>query len=146
MIIDNQKCRFGVTDLLLVIGSLIMVIGIYSWFKTCPVMGETIMACHWAGQAIKAVAILAAVLSLIHLIAANDQIKTGLDISLIGIYVVSALIPGRIIGICHDSAMHCRAATQPWTIALSIILILFVLGDILFYRSRANQQKHKRPE
>ena len=132
MIVNKSKIKFGVTDCLLFVVSVLFLIGIYFWFPVCDAMGDKIMSCHWAGEVMKGVCILFA------------MVKTGMDAALIGVSVLAVFIPGHIISLCGNADMTCRKYTQPWVIVFCLAMMLFALADMFFYLSAKAGEKHKR--
>ena len=144
MIINKSKIKVCIIELIIFVVSLLFLLGIRLWFPVCEVMGETVMACHWAGEILKALTVLSFVLSLVHIFLPNGSVKIGMDLSLIGLLVLTLYVPGNIVNICEMTDMSCRHYTLPWTIAFSVVLILLALADIVFYLALASTEKHKR--
>ncbi len=146
MIVNKEKLKLSWTELLLFALSLIFVIGIRSWFDVCPVMSEKMMSCHWAGEMLKVITVLILVLAALHMTVPGEGTKIGMDISMIGICLMTAFVPGRIISICQNADMACRRVTQPWTIILCVALALLSLLDLIWYSSRLSHEKHRRKD
>ena len=144
MIVNQSKIKFGVTDCLLFVLSALFLIGIYCWFPVCEVSGEKIMACHWAGEIMKAVCILFSALGAVHIFLPDGMAKLGMDTALIGVSVFALMVPGNIIRLCANAGMSCRKYTQPWVIVFCIAMILFALADMVYYLSAWSKEKHKR--
>ena len=146
MIVNTKKCSFGVTDLLMISASVLFAAGIRLWFPVCAAMPEsmTVMSCHWAGETLKAVSLLLAALSAAHVFVPDAKVKAGMDIALAGLSVLTALIPGHVIGICAGAEMACRSHTLPWTLVFGAAILLLSLVDLFFYLTRASSQKHRR--
>lgn len=146
MLVNQSKIKIAVTDLIMILISVCYLLGIHKWFSVCPVMGESVMACHWAGEVLKAIALLVLIISVVHTCLPDEKIKIGVDIALVGLYIMTIFVPGRIVHICSDSMMHCRKATQPWTIVFCIVLLLVALADIVFYCSKLAKDRHTREQ
>lgn len=144
MIVNKSKIKFGVTDCLLFVVSVLFLIGLYFWFPVCDAMGDKIMSCHWAGEVMKGVCILFAALCTLHIFMPDGMVKTGMDTAMIGLSVLAVCVPGNIISLCGNSDMSCRKYTQPWVVVFCIAMILFALADIVFYLSARSKDKHKR--
>ena len=143
---SGNKLRIGVTDLLLAALCAALFVGTRSWFAVCDTVmeGGDYMSCHWAGEALKAVALLALALSVVHALAPGDGIKLGLDLSLAGVAVLAMRMPGGIISICAGEAMACRLRTHPWTVALSAALLVLCLADTVVRLAAASRARHAR--
>lgn len=144
MIVEKKKCKIAVTDLLLIAVAVCFLIGIRSWFSVCAPMAENFMSCHWAGEVLKGLSILLLALSAVHLALPNGWAKLGIDASLLGIWVFAICVPGRIVSLCQNAGMHCRAQTQPATLAFGVAGILLLLADAALYLSKGAGRKHKR--
>ncbi len=142
MIINRQRVKFGISDLLIVAAAVFFYLGLKFWF---PVCGGT-MPCHWAGRLLEAAAVLMLVLGLVHLVVPKGAVKTGLDISLVGLTVLTANIPGNIIAICRNPDMSCRHLTLPFTITFCALFVLILIADTVTYWSLSSAEVHKRKE
>lgn len=144
MIINRPKIKTGIPELLLTALSVLFMIGIRAWFPVCEVTGENIMPCHWAGEVMKAVSILILVLSILHIIIPNYDVKLGMDISLAGLFILAVNIPGNIISLCKNVDMACQKAMRPAALIFFIVMTVIVFSDIIFYLSLRSNEKHRR--
>lgn len=142
MILNNDKLKISVTDLILVVISLIFAYGIRFLFPVCAVMGEDIMTCHWAGEVLKAISVIMVMLSLIHLVV-SQQMKSGIDLAMIAFGGLMITIPGTIINICMMPDMHCHM-TKTVMMILGIIVILVAIADVVINIQQAASQRHAR--
>lgn len=145
MLIQKENLKIGVLEVLAALVSLLYLIGIHSWFPVCAVMGDTIMACHWAGRVLQALALLLALLSVAHLFVPDEMAKTGMDVAMAGIAMVTLFTPGHIINLCMMEEMNCRSNTLPFTIGFGVLMILLLIADIVFWQNRIAKAKHERP-
>lgn len=130
--------RFTVCDFVLPILALCLLLGLLFVFGPCaPKEDGGWMTCHWAGQALKGIAALELVLSLLHLIPAPDQRKIGLDFALIGTAILAVCVPGYLINLCMMADMRCRSVMTPAVTVLSVQLIAVSLADYLTRRKKA---------
>ena len=143
MIVNKKNCRFGVTDLLLLLTAVLFAVGIRLWFPVCAV-GETVMACHWAEEALKAASVLLSALCAVHLLTPDGRLKAGADPALAGIAVFLMLVPGKIISLCGMPGMACRSKTQPAALIFGAVLLLLALADLFWYLTRSAAAKHRR--
>ncbi|MBQ3379976.1 MAG: DUF4418 family protein [Clostridia bacterium] len=143
MIVNKSKIEFAATDAVLAIFAVLFFIGIRFWFPVCAPMGDSVMSCYWAGEVLKAASWLVLILSFIHIVAPSGKIKTGIDISLIGLAIFTMRIPGGVIAVCQNSSMHCHR-TLLWTIVFCVIWTLICLADIIYRYSRSSKDKHSR--
>lgn len=146
MIVNKNKIRFGITDILMAAVSIAFLIGIRTWFAVCPVMSEMIMSCHWAGESLKALSVVMAVTAVVHIFIYDEKIKLGMDIPFLCICILSAFIPGGIINLCQSAEMACRSLTRPWSIIICAVMIIIIAVDMIFYGSRISHAKHQRKD
>ena len=144
MLLNRPKLKFGVSDLLLAAAAILFFIGIRAWFPVCAATEEHVMSCHWAGETLKAVSLLNLVLAVVHFALPEASGKLGMDVALLGLAVLTACVPGRVIGLCQSAEMHCRALTQPWTVAFGIAQCLLALADGACYLSLRARERHHR--
>ena len=144
MIVNKEKFKLGVTEILMLLAACVYMVGIRTWFAVCPVMSETVMSCHWAGEVLKALSIVLLVADVIHIICPDHKIKLGMDIPLLGICIVMIIIPGNVINICQMADMSCRHNTQPWTIIIGCLMAVFTIADMILCASSISRKKHER--
>lgn len=144
MIVNKKRCKIGITDILLLVCSVLYSIGIKYWFPVCGMSGDMVMSCHWAGEVLSALSVLLVIISLIHMVIPDERIKAGIDISGAGIAVLSMIIPGNIISLCKSSEMQCRANTSLWTIIFMAIICVIVCVDVFIYLQMQSGKKHSR--
>ena len=70
---------------------------------------------------------------------ADEKIKTGMDVVLVGILIVCAIIPDSVIPLCMMKTMSCHSTMKPWTIAFCIVLTVLSVLDSVFYLKRKKQ-------
>lgn len=129
----------------LVLIPLVIVIGVNTWFQTCgPKDDGSYMACHWAGRAICAAAVMALVLAVLRLVMKDSMVKAGLDMGLAASGILMMLIPGRVISLCMMEDMMCRSHTQPWTMGLAALLTVAAIADLFIIYSGASADRHRR--
>ena len=106
--------RARVSSLLLLVFSAVELAGVRTFFAPCgPKEDGSWMSCHWAGQAVTGIAVCLVILSIAHLLTGNRGMKLGLDVGIMVLTVFSALIPGRLIGLCMMPDMRCHQLMTP---------------------------------
>lgn len=146
MIVSKDKIKISAAEIIKLIVSVIFVIGIRTWFSVCPVMSEMTMSCHWAGEMLKAVSIVLLVISVIHIIIPDEKVKIGMDAASACFLIMSVFIPGTVIHICQDAQMRCRSIAQPWSVIISIVLLIACAADMIIYASAVSRAKHQRKD
>ena len=146
MLVNKEKLKISVPELVSVLLSFAFLIGIRSWFGVCPVSGEMVMSCHWAGEVLKSISILMVVITLIRLFLPDEKIKMGMNLAFLCVLILTIFLPGGVISLCQDAGMQCRSQTQPWAVILVVALILVTVIDEIIYVSAITKQKHQRKE
>lgn len=128
------KIKIGISDIILLVLSIIFLVGILTFFKTCgPKTDGSWMTCHWAGNVVTGLAAVLALISLVHLLIPDRKIKMGLSVSIIPISVLAILVPGILINTCMADVMRCNAIMKPSVIIISGLMIVFSVFDIFRY-------------
>lgn len=128
----SKKASELFIEIITAFAAVILVIGVFTFLKTCPAMEDgSWMACHWAGQAIKGVSVVIAVLSIAVPIVKNAGVKAGLSAGVALNAVLNALIPGTIISTCMMPDMQCNAVTKPGVMVFSCVLAVLSVINIL---------------
>jgi len=146
MIIQKEKFKLSVVEVIQLALAVLYVIGIFIWFPVCEVTGETPMRCHWAGEVLKAGGVVITVMAVLHIVIFDEKVKAGTDFGMIGIFILMLLIPGKIIPLCMSTEMACRSHTEPWTTAFMIAMIVIAAADMLYYWHKVSNDKHKRKQ
>ena len=129
--------RIGVSDILLLLFSVVELIGILTFFAPCgPKEDGSWMSCHWAGQAVTGTALVLVVLALVHLLVRDRGMKLGLDVGLAVTAICSALLPGKLIGLCMMADMRCHRLTVPGVTVCAVLVILATALDAWTRRER----------
>lgn len=141
---NKQKSGFNVMDIIILAAAVLYWAGIRYLFPVCNPMSDMVMSCHWAGETLKAVSWLFAGLAVCHLLIPDGRMKSGMDIAMAAAGIFAVFVPGTIISICGDSAMHCHT-TRLWTAVFGICWIVLSLADLLVRSSAESKEKHRRP-
>ena len=127
-----MKLKRLIPEIILFIFSLLICIGSFTFFSACPVHDDTIMACHWAQNAVTALGALLSVISLAAIVIPDRKIKAGLELSATLTAVLTALIPGIVINVCMMSSMRCVSTFRPFTILFaSLAAVAALFGAVL---------------
>ena len=114
MILRKEKCRFGITEVILLVLSILLLAGSRSWFAVCAVMSETVMSCHWAGEVLKAVSVVLFILVVVHILVPDEKIKMGMDLALAAFSILTALCSTSMRHITASCSSTC-SSIQEWT-------------------------------
>lgn len=134
---EKKKNTVGISDLLLLAVSLVFLIGIRTFFSSCgPKEDGTWMTCHWAGQAVTGIAAVLLVICVIRLFVKDSGIKQGLSLSVIPAALLSAILPGNLIGLCMMDTMRCCSVMRPAVIVFSLLMIAAAIFDLFVQRGK----------
>ena len=127
---EHNHPRVRVSDLLLLVFSAVELAGVRTFFAPCgPKEDGSWMSCHWAGQAVTGAAVVLVVLALIHLAVRSPEMKLGLDVGLLAAAVYTALVPGRLIGLCMMPDMRCHQLMTPGVTVCSVLVLAAAVAD-----------------
>ncbi|MBR1864891.1 MAG: DUF4418 family protein [Lachnospiraceae bacterium] len=134
---EKQKHKIGISDILLLVVSIIFFVGILTFFKPCGPMDDgNWMTCHWAGNAIAGASVVLLIIAILHILIPDARIKIGLSIAVIPIAALAAVIPGHLINLCMMETMRCHAVMTPATIVMAAFMIAAAAFDILVNRKK----------
>ncbi len=127
---EHNHPRARVSSLLLLVFSAVELAGVRTFFAPCgPKEDGSWMSCHWAGQAVTGIAVCLVILSIAHLLTGNRGMKLGLDVGIMVLTVFSALIPGRLIGLCMMPDMRCHQLMTPGVTVCSVLVLAAAVAD-----------------
>lgn len=144
MIVNAQKVKISIIDIINLAASVLFLIGINFWFPVCEPLESGFMTCHWAGEVLGALSVVFVIISAAHLAIGDGNVKMGMSIAAIGFYTFAFCVPGRIIPLCKMPEMDCRAHTQLMTAVFMVVFMLISIADIIFWTSKTADEKHKR--
>ena len=126
----RNACRWMDAGLLIL--NALALVGSRTFFKPCAASEDgSFMACHWAGQAVFGLTIIATILCAMCLLVRNSDGKAGLLAAMLPVSAVSMLMPGGLIRLCMMPDMRCRAVMQPCVIAFCAVSIVLTIADLL---------------
>lgn len=128
----DKKMTLRITDILLPIFSIVFFVGLLTFAGACgPKEDGSFMTCHWAAQAVKALAVLLIVMSVVRLAVRDRDMKKGLSIAILLTAVTAAVIPGNLINLCMMNTMHCHAVMRPFIIVMAVLQAAAAIIDIV---------------
>ncbi len=128
----DKKMPLGITDILLPVLSIVFLVGLLTFAGACgPKEDGSFMTCHWAGQAVKALAVLMLITSIVRLAVRDRGMKKGLSIAIVLTAITAAVIPGILINLCMMNTMHCHAVMRPFIIVMAVLLTAGAIIDIV---------------
>ena len=124
--------------------SLVLAFGVKYVFHSCPVSmekGARIMPCHWAGEAIFATGIALAVMSVLLFVFRKAGERAALSTAMLPVTIMAMLFPQIIIKICMMPDMHCRTTMRPAVIAVTAVLLVVEVINIVINLKEAKNEK-----
>ena len=123
-----------VMDIVLILLGAALATGIKFVFHACDKKPDgSWMSCHWAQEAVFAIALAIAAMALIRLIVRSADIKTGLSLAMIPAAIMAAVIPNNMINLCMMKDMHCHSMMRPAVIGFSAVIaaaaVISVIAD-----------------
>ena len=109
---------------LLLIFSLVITIGSFTFLNPCIHEDGSVGACWWAGRMLLGLGCLQAVIAVMAIL--SECARFGTYLSGAAVSVLGILTPGTLISLCRMDSMHCRAVMQP------AMIILFAASGLIF--------------
>jgi len=110
--------------------SLVISIGSFTFLSPCTHDDGTVGACWWAGRALLGLGCLLGILSVLALL--SRRARFGIYLGSVAVCILGILTPGTLISLCRMSSMHCRAVMQPAMIILFAAAGLAAFAGVLF--------------
>ena len=118
--------------------SLLLLVGMFTFLQPCgPKDDGTWMHCHQAGEVLKWLAGLLALLSLGTALPWKKALARVCAAAIVPAAVVTALVPGTIVSMCMPG-MRCQTTTRPGVLVLSVLLgvVAVIAFALTFVRER----------
>lgn len=120
-----------VMDIVLLVLSAGLCIGVKVAFHACEVMEDKIMSCHWAEQAVFGMGIVLVVQALGLILLSKLDVRRGISFAMIPTAIVTAFIPNVLINLCMMDDMRCHTTMRPAVMILSIIIAVCALVNVI---------------
>ncbi len=129
--------KFTVTDIILLVLSLALAVGIKLVFHACaPKEDGSWMTCHWAEQAVSAASIGLTAVAVLRLFLCRAA-KAGTALAMSVFAVITALLPGVFIRMCMMDTMRCHAVMCPAVMIVCLLIAATGLADAFLARKEA---------
>ena len=121
--------------------SAVIAVGSVSFLGPCVHEDGSCGPCHWAGQAMRGIGLLLAVLSLAALLVKDGRLRAGLLFAAAAAAVLGIFVPGTLIGLCGMATMRCRAVMRPaMTLLCALTAVSCLAGGIAAYRKAGSEK------
>lgn len=114
----------------IITGSL-LAIGPHTFFQVCD-KTEKVMKCWWSTRAEIAVGGLLIFSAMIILLSKRKEVVQTLNLYNVAIGIVAILVPKVLVGGCQKVTMPCRSLTFPAIYIISVFVILFSIGNMIY--------------
>ena len=103
--------------------AVLLIAGTASFAGPCANQGgDDAMSCLWASRAVMGIGAVAAILGIVRIFETDEGERRGLSLSCALLGFLAAIVPGPIISLCADSAMHCNAVMHPFVLAIGVAI------------------------
>lgn len=124
-----------ITGIVLMLAGLLYIMVPHLILPVCGHVADTpFMKCFWTARAELGLGIVVIWGGLLLLLMRALAVRTGVCLVLLAVTVLAASLPLGLIGMCRMADMPCRAGTLPALVLLSILLCLFLLGNLFYLR------------
>ena len=121
-----------VVGLLLTALTVLLIAGIATFASPCDDLADQgEMSCLWASRAVIAIGVVAAILAIVRIFETDEGERRGLSLSCALLGFLAAVLPGPIISLCADPAMHCNAVMRPFALVVGIAIGLTGAIDLV---------------
>lgn len=134
-----MKLKRHIPNIILLIFSSALCIGSFTFFSACAGHGVTVMACHWAQNAVTALGALLTGMSLAAIIVPDRKVKAGLELAAVLTAVLTAIVPGVVISLCMMNSMRCVSVFRPFTILFASLTALAALASAVIHLKKKEQ-------
>ena len=135
----KQK-SFRILDLAQLALAIAFAVGAFTFLKPCAAHDDgSWMSCHWAGEAVKGMACLLALLGTLKLCLRGSGAKLGLALATVPAAILTCLIPGGLIGLCMMDTMRCQVVSKPGTLVFGVLIAALAVVDAVLL-SRADKR------
>jgi hypothetical protein len=93
-----------------------------------------VMRCHYTSVVDGFIGIAIALIGIAYLLLPKAQ--KALSFAVIGLGVLTSLVPTVIVGVCLHPHMHCHSISSPVLQLVGIVIALFAVANIAFLASR----------
>lgn len=121
-----------VAGLILTALAVLLLVGVATFAGPCDGHGnQGASSCLWASRAVLGIGAVTAVLAIVRIFETDEGERRGLSLSggLLGFLM--AAMPGTIIDLCADPAMHCNAVMRPFVLVVGIAIGVIGAVDLV---------------
>lgn len=129
-----------ISGVIVIIAGILFILIPYFILPVCEHMPNMpIMKCFWTARVELGLGIVIIFGGILLLLFRHLYARMGVCLMLLAVAVLALTVPVGLVGVCPMPNMPCRMGTLPGLVVLSILLILFLLGN-LFYLYKKSQR------
>ena len=111
--------------------AVVLIVGVATFAGPCEAHdGQEVTSCLWASRAVLGVAAVTLVLAIVRIFETDEGERRGLSLGCALLGFLAAAMPGPIIALCADPAMHCNAVMRPFVLCVGIAIGLVGAIDL----------------
>ena len=119
----NASKSQPVVGILLTALATLLIVGLVSFAGPCEPHGQNVSpACVWAERAVLGIGVVALILAVVRIFEMDEGERRGLSLSCALLGILTAAVPGALIGLCDDPAMHCNAIMRPFVLVVGLAI------------------------
>ena len=131
---DKNRKTIMIRVVMVAAGALYLA-GLLTFASGCgPKDDGTWMTCHWANQALIGLAAILLADAMLLLLAQHPHVRIGISVAMIPAALLGAILPGGLIGLCMMNTMHCHTVMRPFSIVMSVIIMILAMISMLLER------------
>lgn len=111
-----------IVGLVLTALAIFLIVGVATFAGPCDQSSQGEMSCLWASRAVVGIGVVTAILAIVRIFETDEGERRGLSLSCALFGFLMAAMPGLIIGLCPDPAMHCNMVMRPFVIAIGVAI------------------------
>ena len=127
-----KQRTFRIMDIAQLALTIVFAVGAFTFLKPCAAHDDgSWMTCHWAGEAVKGLACLLALMGAMKLCVRKPGAKLGLSLAAVPTAILTCLIPGGLIGLCMMNTMRCRSVMKPGALVFGVLIAALSAVDAI---------------
>lgn len=123
-----QRPATGVMDAVIAVVSAVLLVGLRTFAGPCVHEDGSAAGCTMTGHVLVGLAVLALVLCVMRLLAADLRTRRSFDLLVFVCGLLVALLPGNALSLCMMATMRCHTVMLPFARVMGVALMLISLA------------------
>ncbi len=121
-----------IAGIMLAVLAAVLVAGVATFAGPCGAdAGHESDSCLWASRAVIAISVVIVILAIVRVFETDEGERRGLSLSCSLLGFLCAVVPGFVIPLCADPAMHCNAVMRPFALCIGVAIGLMGAIDLV---------------